>query len=220
MIKIIKTYIFHKASLISFCSFIPTKLFADYSGRHYNSSSADLLLIIAFIVVIGIAIILYFSENKKRKIDQAKDVVTSKQNYNYTPKVDIRKSTIAIISASSLEKQAKYSSYLRSFQSGFSSLSESEKDRVWKILNKGACDAAKEYVDHLESDSEIDFKPFFYSSKEHEEFVKNEKKRKRHFYDPPLEYSVYYDLAYDTVMSDITIRYRIKHYIETGLIVY
>lgn len=98
-----------------------------------------------------------------------------------------------------------------------------ETERVWgglckKILNKGACDAAREYNGHLESDFEMNSKLFIYSSKEHEEHVKNEMKSKRHFYNPPLNYSVYYDLAYDTVMSDGTIRYKIKHDIETGLI--
>ena len=56
------------------------------------------------------------------------------------------------------------------------------------------------------------------SSKEQEELIKNSKKCKRRFYSPPLNYSIYYDLAYDTVISDAAIRYKISHDIETGLI--
>lgn len=204
--------------LIALSVIMPINIYADYSGRHYNSSSADLLLIMAFIAIVVIAIVLFISGSNNRSSQQIKENATPKQNYNYVPKVDINETTLAILSVSSLEKQAKRSSYLRSFISDFSSMPSTQKKEIQIILNKGACDAAREYNGHLESDFEMNSKLFRYSSKEHEEHVKNENKSKRHFYNPPLNYSVYYDLAYDTVMSDVTIRYKIKHDIETGLI--
>lgn len=194
----------------------PINVFADYSGRHFNNSSADFLLIMTFIAIVTIAFFLFISGNRKKQ--QVKETVTTKHNHNDVPIIDIKKSTIPIISVSSLEKQAQKSSYMRSFFSNFSNMSSTQKDEIQRILNKGACDAAREYNDHLESDSKMDSQLFLYSSKEQEESIKDNNRSKRHFYSPPLNYSIYYDLAYDTVMSDRMIKYTIKHDIESGII--
>lgn len=206
-----------KTILIALYGITPINLYADYSGRHFDSSSADFLLVLAFIVIVVVAILLLVSDIGKKSV-QSKNTVTPQQAHNYIPKVDIKNSTLSILSVSSLEKQAKRSSYLRSFISNYSNYTNKQKEEIQKILNKGACDAAREPNGHLESDSEMNSQFFIYSSKEQEELIKNSKKCKRRFYSPPLNYSIYYDLAYDTVISDAAIRYKISHDIETGLI--
>ena len=190
------TTFFYKLLLVVLCCLIPMNLFADYSGRHYNSSSADLLLILAFIAIVVIAIVLVISNCGKKTI-QVKETVTSKQTPNYVPKVDIKNSTIAILSISTLLKRANHTSYLYSELVNFNNFSLSKRNDIQKVINKGACDAAREYKDS---------------------FTLKYYKEKRNYFSPPINYSEYYELAYETVLSDFTMLFQIKHDIETGLI--
>ena len=212
------TTFFYKLLLVVLCCLIPMNLFADYSGRHYNSSSADLLLILAFIAIVVIAIVLVISNCGKKTI-QVKETVTSKQTPNYVPKVDIKNSTIVLLNVSALLKRANRSSYIYSELVNFSSFSLSKRNDIQKVINKGAFDAAKEFNTRLLSDSGIENELLymFNMAEGQKEFIKAENRRKRQYYSPPSMYSEYYDLAYDTIMHD-GINYQIKQDIEAGLI--
>ena len=204
--------------IIALSVITPINVLADYSGRHYNSSSADLLLILAFIAIVVVAIVLYISDSGKKTI-QGKEVVTPKQTHNYVPKVDIKNSTIVILSVSALLKRANRSSYLYSELVNFSNFSLSKRNDIQKVINKGAVDAAREYHKRLLSDSGIENELLymFNMAEGQKDFIKAENSRKRQYYSPPSMYSEYYDLAYDTVMHD-GINYQIKQDIEAGLI--
>lgn len=186
----------YRGLLFSLSGYVPINVFADYSGRHFNSSSADFLLTFAFIAIVVIAIILFVSGSSRKKT-QINETVTPKQNNSYIPKVDVKKSTIAIISVSALEKKAEYGSLIKSQLSKFASLSDTERNDIQRIINKGACDAAREYKDRFDL---IHYK------------------EKRSYYSPPIQYWEYYDLAYETVISDSIKQNQIRHDIETGLI--
>lgn len=194
--RIKDTTFLYKLSLVVLCGLMPMNLFADYSGRHYNSSSADLLLILAFIAIVVVAIVLFISDSGKKSI-QVNETETPKQTPKYVPKVDIKNSTIAILSISTLLKRANHTSYLYPELVNFNSFSLSKRNDIQKVINKGACDAAREYKDS---------------------FTLKYYKEKRNYFSPPINYSEYYELAYETVLSDFTMLFQIKHDIETGLI--
>ena len=209
---------FLKFLLLTLYIMMPKCMFADYSGRHFESSSSDFLLILAFIVIVVIAIVLFISDSN-RKPHQVKETVTSKQTPNYVPKVDIKNSTIVLLNVSALLKRANRSSYIYSELVNFSSFSLSKRNDIQKVINKGAFDAAKEFNTRLLSDSGIENELLymFNMAEGQKEFIKAENRRKRQYYSPPSMYSEYYDLAYDTVMHD-GINYQIKQDIEAGLI--
>ena len=185
-----------KTILIALYGITPINLYADYSGRHFDSSSADFLLVLAFIVIVVVAILLLVSDIGKKSV-QSKNTATPQQAHNYIPKVDIKNSTIVILSVSALLKRADRTSYLYSELVNFSSLPLSKRNDIQKVINKGACDAAREYNDC---------------------FTLIHNKEKRKYFSPPINYSDYYGLAYETVISDTIKLYQIKHDIETGLI--
>ncbi|MEE3414015.1 MAG: hypothetical protein VZR53_01445 [Prevotella sp.] len=187
---------FFKFFLLTLYIMMPKCMFADYSGRHFESSSSDFLLILAFIVIVVITIVLFISDSN-RKPHQVKETVTSKQNKSYIPKIDVKNSTIVILSVSALQKRVQSTSYMSAELANFYSFPLSKRNDIQKIINKGACDAAREYKDS---------------------FTLIHYKEKRNYYSPPIMYSEYYELAYETVISDSIKLFQIKHDIETGLI--
>ena len=182
--------------LIAIFGLMPINLFADYSGRHFESSSADFLLILALIVIVMIAIVLFISDSN-RKAHQVKETVTPKKKDSNVPKIDIKNSTIVILSVSALQKRVHSTSYLSAELANFYSFPLSKRNDIQKVINKGACDAAREYKDC---------------------FTLVHYKEKRNYYSPPIKYSEYYELAYEAVISDSIKLFQIKHDIEVGLI--
>ena len=144
-----------KTILIALYGITPINLYADYSGRHFDSSSADFLLVLAFIVIVVVAILLLVSDIGKKSV-QSKNTVTPQQAHNYIPKVDIKNSTIVLLNVSALLKRANRSSYIYSELVNFSSFSLSKRNDIQKVINKGAFDAAKEFNTRLLSDSGIE----------------------------------------------------------------
>lgn len=186
----------YKFIIIAILGLMPINLFADYSGRHFESSSADFLLILVFIVIAVIAIILFASGGNKRH-HQVKETITSKQSKIIISKIDVKNSTIVILSVSALQKRVQSTSYMSAQLANFYSFPLSKRNDIQKVINKGACDAAREYNDT---------------------FILKNYKEKRTYYSPPTEYSEYYELAYEAVIYDTTKLHQIKHDIETGLI--